>query len=190
MTATMPAGKSQANLRNGVDVGALQTTVAAIENRAELAAFRFRAANRWLTGDHNRSTIDGLFGACEEHRRRTPFIVDNGEPAVLLGGDRGPNPLEHLLNALLGCLTTSIAYHAAMRGIDVHAMESSAEGELDVRGSLGLGEGLRKAFTALHVRFRIRSAAAVAELEQCARMSPMLELVSASVPVRLEIERV
>ena len=45
----------------------------------ELAKFQFRATNRWITGTHSQSTIDGFFGAGQEmtaradvHLRRRP----------------------------------------------------------------------------------------------------------------------
>jgi len=188
MTAATQAHEDPAAVRNGVDVEALTATIAAIEEQSELAAFRFRAANRWLGGDRNRSTIDGFFGACEEHRRKAPFTVENGEPEVLFGTDEAPNPLEQLLNALLACVTTSIAYHGAARGLEVQAIESTAEGDLDMRGSLGLDESVRKGFEAIRVRVKARSQAPLAELEACGRMSPVLDVVSRSVPVTLAIE--
>ena len=86
----------------------------------DIATFHFRGKNTWLGGDHNRSTIKEFYGACEEHRTAsTPFVIDNGEPPVLLGQDKGANPVEHLLNALMGCMTTTMAYHAASRGIEI-----------------------------------------------------------------------
>lgn len=188
MTAATQAREATAVVRNGVDVDALNATIAAIEETPVLATFRFRATNRWLGGDRNRSTVDGFFGACEEHRRKTPFTVENGEPAVLFGADQAPNPLEQLLNALLACVTTSIAYHGAARGHDVGAIESAAEGDLDMRGSLGLDAGVRKGFSAIRVRVKARSQAAAAELHECALMSPVLDVVSRSVPVTLEVE--
>jgi uncharacterized OsmC-like protein len=54
------------------------------------------------------------------------------------GEDQAPNPVEHLLNALAGCLTTAMVAHAAVRGIHIEELESEIEGDLDLRGYLGL----------------------------------------------------
>ena len=103
---------------NGVDMGALGDTITAIRNDPAIADFEFRLSNRWVDGGLNQSTIDGFFGAKQEMRHAQAFEPVNDEPAVLLSGDKGPNPVEYLLHALAGCLTTSLVYHAAARGIE------------------------------------------------------------------------
>ena len=80
----------QAQVVNGVNVGALFDTIDAIKAQPPIAKFQFRIGNRWCGGGHNRSCIDGFTGACAEQRRTTPFVLDNDEPPVLLGGDRAP----------------------------------------------------------------------------------------------------
>ena len=127
-------------VRNGVDVTALFATIEAVKGNQEIARFQFRARNRWMGADHNQSTIDAFHGACQTMRHATAFTMDNGEPAVLLGADAHPNPVEYVLHALAGCLTTTMAYHAAARGIAIEAIESRLEGDLDLRGFLGLSD--------------------------------------------------
>jgi uncharacterized OsmC-like protein len=63
---------------------------------------------------------------------------------VLHTGDRGANPAEFVLHALAACLTTSMAYHAAVRGIRIEELESKVEGEIDVRGSTGVDPDVRR----------------------------------------------
>src|SRR5688572_12260487 len=93
---------------NGVDVRRLKETIMAVKAQPELAAFQFRAYNEWVDGGHNRTTVKDFYGTCQEdHSRLAPFTMDNDEPDVLLGKDNGANPVEHLLHALAGCLTTS-----------------------------------------------------------------------------------
>src|SRR3989442_15851993 len=88
-------------VRNGVDTSVLFATLNAIKQQPELARFHFRARNVWLGGAHNRSTIKEFYGAGQEDTSRTrEFVLDAGEPAVLLGTDTGPNPAEALLHAL------------------------------------------------------------------------------------------
>lgn len=174
-------------VRNGVDVTALEATLAAIGEQPALADFRFRLHNQWRGADENRSTVEGFYGAGERHRHARAFSIENGEPSVLLGHDRAPNPLQQLLNALAACLTTSIAYHAAHRGIEVGAIESDLEGDIDLRGSLGIDDTVRRGFQSIRARCVIESQADAEALEQCARMSPVLDSISGSVPVRLEI---
>jgi organic hydroperoxide reductase OsmC/OhrA len=103
-------------MRNGVDTAKLYATLDLLEEQPELGRFQFRATNRWIDGPHNRSTIQGFYGAGgEDTTRETAFEIDAGEPELLLGTDQGANPAEYLLHALAACLTTSIVYVAAAR---------------------------------------------------------------------------
>ena len=55
------------NLVNGVDVGRLENTIDALKAQPDLASFKFRARNQWITGGHNRSTIKDFYGSyCQE----------------------------------------------------------------------------------------------------------------------------
>ena len=101
-------------LAHGVDTEKMFATLDLIKAQPELAKFQFRATNRWIDGSHNRSTIKGFHAAGgEDTTRGTEFVIDAGEPAILLGTDTGANPAEHLLHALAACLTTSIVYVGA-----------------------------------------------------------------------------
>lgn len=175
-------------VRNGVDVTALFQTIDAVKGNTEIAQFQFRARNRWLGGDHNRSVLEGFRGACQENRHARPFELDNGEPPVLLGAGRHANPVEYVLHALVGCLTTTMAYHAAARGIDIGSIESSLEGDLDLRGFLGISNEVRKGFHAVRVRMRVNSAATAAQLRELAQFSPVYDIVSKSLPVEVSVE--
>src|SRR4029453_9475865 len=132
-------------IRNGVDTQQLFGTLDTIADRPELGAFTFRASNRWINGAHNRSRIQGYSGAgSDDGSRREAFVVDAGEPPVLLGTDSGPNAAEYLLHALAAFLTTTIVYSAAARKIRLTEVESVVEGDMDVRGCFGLSsDGLR-----------------------------------------------
>ena len=146
---------------NGVDVTAMEDVITAVKGNAEIAKFNFRLTNKWLTGDKNRSTIKEFTGALEEQRTGVQaFIADNGEHAVLLGHDEAPNPVEWLLHALIGCMTTTTAYHGAAKGITVEAIDSQIEGDLDLRGFLGLSPDVRKGYSAIRVRMRVKTKAA------------------------------
>jgi uncharacterized OsmC-like protein len=180
-------------VRNGVDTGQMFGTLDAIEGQPELARFQFRATNHWIAGAHNRSTIKGFWGAGQEDTSRAEaFELDADEPAVLLGIDTGPNPVEHLLHALAACLTTSLVYVAAARGVRLTAVESTVEGDMDVRGALGLDDGYRNGFQHIRVSFRVEGDAPEEKLrevvERARRRSAVYDIVSNGVPVAVEVE--
>jgi uncharacterized OsmC-like protein len=175
-------------MTNGVDVTALGETLRLLHEKPALGAFQFRASNRWIGGGLNRSTIQGFYGAGEEHSRPKAFTMTADEPPVLIGGDQGANPVEFVLHALAACLTTTMVYHAAARGIEIGAVSSELEGDIDVRGFTGLADDVRKGYSAVRVRMSVESAAPGATLEALAKFSPVYDIVSNSLPVELSVE--
>ena len=179
---------------NGVDVKALRATMDAVKADPGLATFRFRAENRWVEGTHNRAVVKGFYGAGrEDDSRKAPFVFEEDEPPVLLGGDRGANPVEYVLVGLSGCLTTSLVAHAAARGIRLRSVESRLEGDLDVRGFLGMSDKVRNGYREIRVHFTVDADAppeVIAELVETAKArSPVFDIVSHGVPVTVSGEK-
>jgi uncharacterized OsmC-like protein len=179
---------------NGVDVDRLIATVGAIQQTPSLATFKFRTRNKWIAGGRNRSAVQSFYGAGQEDATRTnAFVVDNDEPDVLLGSDQAPNPVENLLHSLAGCLTTSLVYHAAARGVKIDAVESTLEGDLDLRGFLGLSDRIRNGYEAVRVTFRIKSDASREQLAELCKVaqdrSPVFDIVTNKVPVTVTLAK-
>lgn len=159
---------------NGVDVTRLGETVDAVKAQPELASFKFRASNQWLTGGHNRSAIKGFYGVgAEDVSRTASFVLDADEPDVLLGTDRGANPVEYLLHALAACMPTTLVYHAAARGITIESVESRFEGDLDLQGFLGLNETVRPGYQNIRASFKVKADADAEDLQDLFEYSPV-----------------
>ncbi len=177
------------NVINGVDVTALSETLEAVGAKPELAQFQFRNANEWIGGSLNRSTIKGFYGAGQEDTTRTrayEFYAD--EPSVLLGEDQGANPVEYLLHALASCMTTTMVYHAASRGIRIDALESNIEGDIDIRGFTGVASDVPKGFGEIRVNFQVKTDGDADELKELTQMSPVFNSIRGSVPVVVKVE--
>jgi len=173
---------------NGVDLDRLGQTIQAVQQNPSLGTSQFRAVNRWISGGHNRSTIKGFYGAGQEDTTRTtPFELDADEPHVLLGKDHPANPVEFVLHALAACLTTSLVYHAAARGIHIESVESTLEGDLDLQGFLGLSQKIRRGYRNIRAYFTVQSNTSSLELMELMKYSPVLDIVSNPVPVSFAI---
>ncbi len=158
--------------RNGVDVPTLFATLDAVRAQPELADFQFRAHNTWVSGTHNRTTIQGFHGAGQEDTTRTAaFTYDADHPAVLVGGNDGPTAAEFLLHAIAACLTHGVATIAAARGITLHRVEARVEGDVDLMGVLGLDPEVRNGYRQIRVSYEIEGDASPAELETLVRRS-------------------
>ena len=179
-------------IRNGVDTEKLFGTLDLIRAQPELARFQFRASNRWIDGAHNRSTIRDFYAAGgEDTSRGEAFVIDAGEPAILLGTDTGANPAEYLLHALAACLTTSIVYVAAARKVELTSVESTLTGDMDVRGALGVDDEPRNGFERIAVSFHVTGNAPAEKLrdvvERAKARSAVYDMVTNGVPVAVEV---
>lgn len=174
---------------NGLDMSVLSQTIGAIREDPELGKSRFRARNTWINGAHNLTTISGFYAAKREIDHEQPFELDADEPALLAGADQFANPVEHLLAALAGCVTTSMVAHAAVRGIEIEELESEVEGDIDLRGFLGLAADVPKGFSAIRVKFKVKSDADSADkLRELAEFSPVYHTISDGARVEISVE--
>jgi uncharacterized OsmC-like protein len=177
--------------RNGVDVPTLFATLDAVRANPEIAKFQFRATNRWVSGTHNRSTIHGFHGAMQEMTHTESHSYDADHPAVLVGADNGPTPVEFLLHSLAACLTAGIANIAAARGVDLDEVSSTVEGDIDLMGLLGLDPGVRNGFQQIKVSFALRGDdpdALQRVVEQSRARSAVFDIITNGVPVSIEVE--
>lgn len=181
--------KPEAKVVNGIDVIELGNKAKALQREPKLARFHFKADNRWIRGGHSQTTVREFHGVGERIEHRRPFTLDADEPPVLLGEDAGANPVEHMLNALVACLTGSLAYHAAMEGIELRSVESTVEGDIDIRGFMGLSDEVRRGYRNIRVTFRVDADAPADELEKLARFSPVFDTVSNGTEVELAVEK-
>ena len=177
--------------RNGLNLEQMGQTVEALKNDPSLARFQFRARNQWINGGENRSSIQGFYGAGQEDTSRTePFVFTNGEPPVLLGNNEGANPVEFLLHALAGCVTTTTVLHAAARGIQIRRLSTELVGNIDVQGLLALDDSVPVGYESITIRMDIEADASDEEIDDLIAFaeghSPVCNTVCKPVPVSIE----
>jgi uncharacterized OsmC-like protein len=176
---------------NGLDVNAAVATIAAIKADKSLAKFQFRARNTWVTGGENRSVIRDFYGAGQEDTSRmASFEFTNGEPPVLLGNNEGANPVEFLLHALAGCVTTTFVLHAMARGIAIKELSTELAGDLDLQGLLGLDDSVSPGYEQIRIMMHVKADCSDEALDDllayAQRHSPVCNTVCRPVPVVVE----
>lgn len=178
--------------RNGVDTATLFATLDAIKAENKIADFQFRAQSTWVSGTHSQSRISGFYGAMQEMEHEHETVLDADHPAVLVGNDNGPTPVEYLLHALAGCLTAGVANIAAARGVTLTKVSSTVEGDIDLLGLLGLSEGrVRNGYTGIRVTFHIEGDADDETLreivERSRQRSAVYDALTNPTPVSVEV---
>ena len=186
ITETNPA------LRNGVDTSTLFATLDAVKQAPAAAQFQFRAHNEWMNGTHSRSTISDFFGVGEERQHERTFVFGADHPAVLVGHDNGPTPVEFVLHALAACLTAGLANIAAARKVTLTEVRSTVSGDIDLNGILGLDPEVRNGYQQINVRFKVKGNASPEVLrelvEQSRARSAVYDIITNRVPVTIEVE--
>ncbi|AHE57112.1 OsmC family protein [Sphingomonas sanxanigenens] len=138
---------------NGIDVPAIDAMVAQIQADPDKAIARFRVKTRWTGQTRSETVIEGYELGGEAVARR--FKVAADEPTELLGGNSAPNPQELLMTALNACMTVGYVSQAAIHGIALDLMEIETQGQLDLRGVLGLDESVPPGYRQLDYTVRI-----------------------------------
>ncbi|HEX6311556.1 MAG TPA: OsmC family protein [Acidimicrobiia bacterium] len=176
---------------NGVDIEAIRAARTDLTDAPELAAFQFRATNRWVDGVHSRTTFDTFYGVGAEQAHRRPFTYDADHPELFAAPDNGPTPVEFVLHGLAACITAGIASIAANRGITLRSVTSTLEGDLDMRGLMGIDDDVRNGYQSVRVSFEIDGDAPADELEklvhQSIKRSAVFDVVSNGVPVTVDV---
>ena len=173
---------------NGIDMEALGKTVKAIQANPELGKSTFRARNKWVSGGHNQTHITCFKSLGGEQSHRQSFDLHADEPQALGGTDQGANPVEHLLNALAACVTTSLVAHAAVRGIAIEKIESQLDGDIDLRGFLGLDPKTPKGYQSIRIRFNVKTSPEnLPKLRELAEFSPVYNTLVHGTRVDIDI---
>jgi uncharacterized OsmC-like protein len=177
--------------KNGVNTPALMATINAVKETPALAKFQFRASNRWLDGTYSESRVESFSGAGGEHYHQTEFRYGADHPAVLVGQDRGPTPVEFLLHGLAACITAGIGNIAAARGVTLTSVESRVEGDIDLRGILGLSNDVRNGYDRIRISFTIAGDAPPEKLreivEQSRARSAVFDVLANGVPIDVSV---
>jgi uncharacterized OsmC-like protein len=184
--------ESNESTRNGVDTATLFATLDAVKAAPEAARFQFRARNEWVSGTHSRGTIDDYFGVGEERSHERTWVFDADHPAVLVGKDNGPTPVEFMLHALAACLTAGLANIAAARGVTLTEVRSTVEGDIDLNGILGLDPDVRNGYQQITVRLTVKGDAPADKLrqlvEQSRARSAVFDIITNQVPVTITVD--
>jgi uncharacterized OsmC-like protein len=149
---------------NGIDVPALQTLSDGVKNHPDQRSVAFKVATEWTGQTKTVSTVSGYDLGGKKISRQ--FQIHADEPHELLGENTAPNPQELLMAALNACMSVGYAANAAAMGIKLERLEIETEGQLDLRGFLGLDSAIKAGYEEVRYTVRIKSSAPPEKLEE------------------------
>ena len=176
---------------NGVDIQFLLTARETLEAQPEAANFKWRASNTWVKGTHSRSRVDGFFGLGGEQSHKSEFSYDGDHPEVFSSEDEGPTPVEMVLVSLAGCLTAGVAAVAQNREIQLRSVTATLEGDMDIRGILGVDTDVRNGFSQIRVTYKIDADASPDDIKalvaQSQKRSAVYDIITNPTNVKVDV---
>jgi uncharacterized OsmC-like protein len=139
---------------NGINVGDLLALIDGVRRDAAKSKTNWRVTTTWQGQTRSRAQVESfdIGGEWVPHR----FSIDIDEPCELGGTNRFANPQEHLLAALNACMTVGYVAQCAVRGINLESLEIETDGEIDLRGFLGIDPAVPAGYEHLSYTVRIK----------------------------------
>jgi uncharacterized OsmC-like protein len=176
---------------NGVDIEFLRSAREALTEAPEGAKFQWRVQNTWVNGTHSRSSVKSFFGLGEEQSHRSGFEYDGDHPELFSAEDNGATPVEIVLVGLAGCLTAGVAAIAQQRDIQLRSVSATVQGDMDVRGILGIDTDVRNGFSGIKVTYTIDADATPDEIKalvaQSQKRSAVFDVITNPTNVTVEV---
>ena len=170
---------------NGIDTDALKGAMAAVSQDASKGICKFQVATHWRGGTKTETRVDKWAMGGEEKPRE--FAIRTDEPPELLGEGVDANPQEVLFAGLNACMTVGYSTCCAMHGIKLESLSIETEGELDLRGFLGLDPNVKPGYEEVHYTVRIKGNGTPKQFEEVHRtvMATSPNFFNISRPIRM-----
>lgn len=139
---------------NGLDLESLGRLVDEIKNDAAKGFVRFKVASSWKGQTRSEARVESYFMNGQEIPRR--FSISADEPPELLGQNSAPNPQELLMAAFNACIMVGYVATAAVMGVRLESVEIETEGELNLRGFLGIDESVKPGYDSIQYTVRLK----------------------------------
>jgi uncharacterized OsmC-like protein len=158
---SQPQAVEASTVVNGINVDDVEALIETVAGAPEEGQTRWKVTSRWQGGTRVRAEVESFHMAGAEVKR--PFAIDIDEPAELGGTNTNPNPQEYLLAALNACMTVGYTVLCSVRGITLEKLEIETEGDIDLRGFLGLDPAVSPGYDSLTYKVTIKGDASAEE---------------------------
>ena len=147
-------GETTKEKLNGIDTEALKQVMGQISKDPSVGKLKFQVTTTWKGATRSETVVQGYEISGQKVQRHHTFVID--EPKELLGEDTSANPQEYLMGAMNACIVNTYVVAAAMKGVRLEKVEMETEGELDLRGFLGIDKNIIPGYSELKYKVRLK----------------------------------
>jgi putative redox protein len=98
------------------------------------------------------------------------YTLVQDEPASVMGSGKGPTPTDLFISSLATCENVIFARNAALSGLQVDSLETTAEGSWNMKGLYEI-DGAEPSFRNIRVETRVRTTSPASEVVKVARQT-------------------
>jgi uncharacterized OsmC-like protein len=164
---------------NGIDVDALSQAIEAIAADPAKGQTRWHVTSRWRGGTRSDTSVKAY--SIGGQRVAKDFTIRVDEPYELCGTNQFANPQEYLLAALNACMIVGYSAVCALQGIELEELRIETEGDIDLRGFLGIDSSVKPGYESLRYTVHIKGDATAEQFEK------VHEIVKATSPNRFNV---
>src|SRR5262249_3115378 len=149
---------------NGINTGAWREAIDSITKDPAKAMTHWQVTSDWRGGTRSDARVTSCAIGGEEVAR--DFTIQVDEPHALVGTNEHANPQESLLAALNACMIVAYSACCALEGIELEELRIETEGDIDLRGLLGLDATVKPGYEQLRFTVHVKGNATPEQFER------------------------
>jgi uncharacterized OsmC-like protein len=158
---------STPTMLNGINTNTVREVVDTIVADPAKGQTNWKVSSQWCGGTRS----DAVVKSCKigDTEVAKDFTIRVDEPLELGGTNQYANPQEHLMAALNACMIVGYSAVCAMEGIKLEELRIEAEGDINLRGFLGIDASVPPGYDQLRYTVFIKGDATPEQFEKVHR---------------------
>lgn len=139
---------------NNINIAGLSEFANEVKDFPKEGKTKYGVELNWVSGTKSIVKTKNMQLGEQKLVRNFEFVID--EPGQLLGINSYPNPQEYLLGGLAGCMAVTFIAGATLMEIGLEGLSLEIDGELDLKGFLGIENEGHVGFPELKFTFNVK----------------------------------
>lgn len=164
---------------NGIDTEFLRQTIEQVSADPAVGMTEWKVATHWKGGTRSDTRVEGY--AIGGQYVPKDFTIKIDEPIEIGGTNKFANPQEYLLAAFNACIMVGYVAVSALEGVELEELRIETEGDIDLRGFLGIDPNVAPGYESLQYTVYIKGNGTPEQFQK------IHEFVSATAPNRYNL---